>query len=125
LPRYYPIDWQLQDTAYACLEVTDSGRGIAEKDIEKIFDPFFTSNFSGRGLGLPVALGILRAHRGAMEVESQPGVGSIFRVFLPVSAEEVAHPPEPGLPGRAGDIEAPGALLNCPNGLLPDAASSD
>jgi len=83
----YSIDCQPQDTAYACLEVKDSGCGIAEKDIEKIFDPFFTRKFTGRGLGLPVVLGILRAHRGIIAVESEPGLGSIFRVFLPVSAE--------------------------------------
>jgi PAS domain S-box-containing protein len=85
IPRLhrYPMDWQPQDIAYACLEVADSGCGIAEKDIEKLFDPFFTSKFTGRGLGLPVVLGIVRTHRGVITVESQPGRGSIFRVFFP------------------------------------------
>jgi PAS domain S-box-containing protein len=82
----YPIDWHPQATAYACLEVRDPGCGIAEKDIDKIFDPFFTSKFPGRGLGLAVVLGILRVHHGGITAESEPGRGSVFRVFLPVSA---------------------------------------
>jgi PAS domain S-box-containing protein len=88
-----PMNWQPADTAYACLEVRDSGCGIAEKDIAKIFDPFFTTKFTGRGLGLAVVVGILRSHRGAITVESEPGRGSIFRVFLPVSADEAVLPP--------------------------------
>ena len=85
----FPIDWQPREDAYACLEVTDAGCGIADEDIEKLFDPFFSSKFTGRGLGLPVVLGIVKAHGGAVTVESEPGRGSIFRVFLPVSNEEV------------------------------------
>ena len=69
--------------------MTDAGCGIADEDIEKLFDPFFSSKFTGRGLGLPVVLGIVKAHGGAVTVESEPGRGSIFRVFLPVSNEEV------------------------------------
>ncbi len=86
----FPLDWQPQDMAYACLEVADSGCGIAGKDIEKLFDPFFSSKFTGRGLGLPVVLGVLREHRGAIVVESKPGRGSVFRAYFPVSKEEVA-----------------------------------
>jgi len=89
----FPIDWQPIDSAYACLEVTDAGSGIAEKDFEKIFDPFFSTKFTGRGLGLSVVLGIVRAHHGAVTVESKPDSGSIFRVFFPVSAEEVSRQP--------------------------------
>jgi PAS domain S-box-containing protein len=80
-----PPDWQPLDSAYACLEVVDHGCGIAEADIERIFDPFFSSKFTGRGLGLSVVLGIVRAHGGAVTVESAPGLGSAFRVYLPVS----------------------------------------
>ena len=90
----FPIDWKPQENAYACLEVADAGCGIVDNDIEKLFDPFYSSKFTGRGLGLAVVLGILRAHRGAVTVESEPGKGSIFRVFLPVSAEEVSQKPE-------------------------------
>jgi two-component system, cell cycle sensor histidine kinase and response regulator CckA len=83
----FPIGWQPHDSVYACLEVVDTGCGIPEKDIEKLFDPFFSHKSSGRGLGLPVVLGIVRAHNGAVTVASAPGRGSAFRVFLPLSAE--------------------------------------
>jgi PAS domain S-box-containing protein len=92
--RRFPLDWRRRDNAYACLEVEDRGSGIAEEDIEKIFDPFFSSKHAGRGLGLPVVLGIVRAHSGAIAVETEPGRGSTFRVFLPVSKEKVVSQPD-------------------------------
>lgn len=93
-PRF-PIDWLPQDTAYACLEVSDTGCGISDKDIKKIFDPFFSSKFTGRGLGLSVVLGIVRAYGGVVTVESEPGRGSIFRIFLPVTTDAVLSQPLP------------------------------
>lgn len=90
----FPVSWQPQDKVYACVEVTDTGRGIADEDIDKIFDPFFSTKFTGRGLGLPVALGIVKADGGAVTVESTVGRGSTFRVFLPVSKEEVPAQPD-------------------------------
>jgi len=90
----FPVDWQAQKVDYACLEVADKGSGIAGNDIEKLFDPFFSSKFTGRGLGLSVVLGIARAHSGVVTVESDPGKGSIFRLFFPVSSEEVRNQTE-------------------------------
>jgi PAS domain S-box-containing protein len=92
-PRF-PVDWHPRDSDYACLEVADAGCGIAENDIEKIFDPFFSTKFTGRGMGLPIVLGIVRAHHGAVTVESEPGLGSIFRLFFPLSIEEVLQRPD-------------------------------
>jgi signal transduction histidine kinase len=98
----FPIGWLPQDTDYACIEVSDTGCGIPAADIEKIFDPFFTSKFTGRGLGLPVVLGIVRANGGAVTVESEPGRGSIFRVFLPATTDAVRCLPLPiALPAAA------------------------
>jgi signal transduction histidine kinase/ActR/RegA family two-component response regulator len=85
----FPVDWQPQESAYACIEVSDKGCGISEENFEKIFDPFFSTKFTGRGLGLSVVLGIVRAHHGAVTVESKLDRGSTFRLFFPVSAEEV------------------------------------
>ncbi len=87
--KRFPIDWQPQSIPYACLEVSDTGSGITNKDIEKLFDPFFTTKFIGQGLGLPVVLGIVKAYGGGVTVESESGRGSVFRIFLPVSTEEL------------------------------------
>lgn len=80
----FPVAWEPLDTAevLACLEVSDEGCGIADSDMENIFDPFFSTNFTGRGMGLPVVLGIATAHHGGITVASRPGEGSVFRVFF-------------------------------------------
>ncbi len=108
----FPLDWQPEDNLYACLEVADTGGGIAEKDFDKLFDPFFSSKFTGRGLGLPVVLGVVRSHLGGITVESKEGHGSVFRVFFPLSAavvprlpEETVTPPEFGEAGTVLVVE--------------------
>lgn len=103
----FPVGWTLQAAAYACLAVRDTGCGILEGEMENLFDPFYSTKFTGRGLGLSTALGVVRAHGGAIGVQSLgrgegPGgemqQGSLFRVFLPLSGEEVpirpVRPPE-------------------------------
>jgi two-component system cell cycle sensor histidine kinase/response regulator CckA len=89
-----PTGWQPEDRSYACLEVADTCCGIEDQDMENIFDPFFSTKFTGRGLGLPVVLGIVRAHHGVVVVESEPGRRSTFRVFLPLTAQKVPRPPD-------------------------------
>jgi signal transduction histidine kinase len=61
--------------------------GIGKADAERVFDPFFSTKFTGRGMGLPVALGITNVHRGAIAMQSEPGRGSVFSIFLPVLVE--------------------------------------
>ena len=68
------------------ISIADTGCGIREKDLDRIFDPFFTTKGVGKGtgLGLSVSHGIVDAHGGTIEVESTPGEGSTFRVYLPI-----------------------------------------
>jgi two-component system sensor histidine kinase HydH len=73
---------QLGDTVE--IDVIDRGSGIAAKDRESIFNPFFTTKSSGVGLGLAIVSKIVDEHGGQITVESEPGAGSVFRVFLPV-----------------------------------------
>jgi len=82
--NHIPYDWHPREIFYACLEVSDTGCGISKKDMEKIFDPFFTTKFTGRGMGLSVVRGMVKAHGGGVTVDSEPGQGSVFRVYLPV-----------------------------------------
>ena len=86
----FPFDWEPHTSSYACLEVTDTGYGIAVANLEQLFDPFFSTKFTGRGLGLPATLGIVRSHRGVITVESAPNKGSIFRVYFPITEESPA-----------------------------------
>ena len=65
------------------IDVIDTGSGIAAKDLESIFNPFFTTKSTGVGLGLAVVSKIVDEHGGKIRVESEPGSGAVFRVFLP------------------------------------------
>jgi len=89
----FPQDWQPTDSSYACLEVRDSGCGLSESEIEEIFDPFYSTKLTGRGLGLPVVKGIVKAHGGVVTVESSQGTGSTFRSYFPLSQKPLTpHP---------------------------------
>src|SRR5262249_15936963 len=68
---------------YVCLEVSDDGPGMTEEVKGKIFDPFFTTKFTGRGLGLAAVQGIVRGHRGAIRVQTEPGKGARVQALFP------------------------------------------
>jgi two-component system cell cycle sensor histidine kinase/response regulator CckA len=85
----------LSEGEYVCLEVSDNGCGMAPETLKHIFDPFFTTKFLGRGLGLAAVLGIVRSHKGAVHVTSEPEKGTTFRLLFPGAtgpAELVAAP---------------------------------
>jgi DNA-binding response OmpR family regulator/nitrogen-specific signal transduction histidine kinase len=105
----FPVDWRPSEQNYACLEVKDSGCGIKEEDIEKLFDPFFSTKFTGRGLGLSIVLGIAKAHAAVVTVENRINGGSVFRVFFPLSAQKA--PPLDKQIAKAPEIAAGGTVL--------------
>jgi PAS domain S-box-containing protein len=86
---------QLTPGQYVALEVHDTGSGMDEDTLAKIFDPFFSTKFAGRGLGLSAVLGIVRAHRGALKVYSQPGQGTTFKALFPASPNSPQPQPVP------------------------------
>jgi two-component system, cell cycle sensor histidine kinase and response regulator CckA len=90
---------------FALIEVTDTGSGMDEATKARIFEPFFSTKFTGRGLGLAAVLGIVRRHAGALCVNSAPGRSTTFRVYLPPAAEA-----EEGTPAVAA-AAAPAAWL--------------
>ena len=82
---------EMSSRKFAVLEVTDSGIGIDTATQARIFDPFFSSKFTGRGLGLAAALGIVKGHGGAILVDSEMGKGTTLKVYLPLSAPDACR----------------------------------
>ena len=74
---------------YVCLEVIDDGCGMVKEIQQRIFEPFYTTKFTGRGLGMSAVLGIIKARKGALKLHSHPGLGSAFKVYLPFQADDV------------------------------------
>lgn len=95
---------------YVVISVADTGTGIAPELMDKIFDPFFTTKplGQGTGLGLPTALGIVERHGGFLHVESEPGKGTVFKVYLPATPAEkesdAGDPELKSLPRGNGEI---------------------
>ena len=75
---------------YVCLEVTDNGCGMDEATKWRIFEPFYTTKFTGRGLGMSAVLGIIKSHGGALQLFSQLGHGTTFKIFLPALTSDAA-----------------------------------
>ncbi|MBJ6752071.1 PAS domain S-box protein [Geomonas sp. Red421] len=88
-------DENIKDGPYVFIEITDTGSGMSKETLAKLFDPFFTTKFTGRGLGMAAVLGIVRGHRGAIQVYSEPGKGSTFKILLPAS-DKPAESFDPG-----------------------------
>ena len=94
--RLHPELAALAPGRYVCLEVRDTGCGMDEATKAKIFDPFFSTKFTGRGLGLAAVSGILRGHRSGITVSSAPGKGSCFTVLFPATTRAAGKGPVVG-----------------------------
>jgi PAS domain S-box-containing protein len=90
-----PADAPLVPGKYVRLTVKDTGTGIPSEVLNRIFDPYFSTKEKGSGLGLAISYSIVRAHGGAITVESEVGVGTCFIVYLPASSAAAAAPVAP------------------------------
>jgi CheY-like chemotaxis protein len=75
---------------YVCMEVTDNGCGMNEQTQQRIFEPFYSTKFAGRGLGMSAVLGIITSHKGALQLSSRPSLGTSIKVYLPVQTGDFA-----------------------------------
>ncbi|MCG8617177.1 MAG: ATP-binding protein, partial [Desulfobacterales bacterium] len=78
-------DVELSAENYICCQITDNGTGMDKETFDHMFEPFFSTKFTGRGLGLSIVAGILKAHHGTMEVKSSPDEGTVIRFYLPAA----------------------------------------
>jgi PAS domain S-box-containing protein len=85
----FPVVFQgaeLRDGEYVYCQISDSGHGISQENLSRIFEPFYSTRFVGRGLGLALTVGIMQSHHGALLVGSQTDMGTTVRLLLPVVA---------------------------------------
>ncbi len=105
------MDDNLPEGRYVFLAVEDTGVGMDDATLARVFDPFFSTKFVGRGLGLPATLGIVRGHHGAIRVRSVSGKGTIVTVLLPsvTESEPTVSAPSPATTSRSW--QATGTVL--------------
>jgi PAS domain S-box-containing protein len=94
---------------YVYLEIGDTGAGMTPDTLSRIFDPFFSTKFTGRGLGLAAVMGIVRSHHGLIRVHTAPGEGTAFRVLFPAVGGTARKPGKPT--AERSDWQGSGTIL--------------
>ncbi len=102
---------RLKPGRYACIEIRDSGCGMEPVVLEKAIDPFFTTHFTGRGLGLSAVWGIVHAHHGFFFLDSEPGRGTVARAFFSPAAPKVVLTEAKNAPLPASLVTAAGKTI--------------
>ena len=102
------LEADLSPGRYVFFEVADTGCGMTQETILRIFEPFFSTKFTGRGLGMAAVLGIVRGHGGAIKIYSEVDKGSTFKVLLPSSA---LIPVKPAITPDVSPLNASGMVL--------------
>jgi PAS domain S-box-containing protein len=92
----------LPDGRYVKVSIEDQGTGIADEHLQRIFDPYFTTKQKGSGLGLSIVYSVIRNHNGHVAVQSRPGAGTTFTIYLPASVEKVIRKRQEGNDNIAG-----------------------
>jgi signal transduction histidine kinase len=82
---YVTIRTRIPEPGWVQIDIGDSGAGIPPDVLDKIFAPFFTTKARGTGLGLAVVRKVIDRHKGRVDVESQVGIGTTFKIFLPIA----------------------------------------
>ena len=93
----------LLEGQYVRIAVSDHGIGISEEHLPKIFDPYFTTKRKGSGLGLATSYSIMKNHGGTMTVQSEPGVGTTFHIYLPAAPSDALQHFTMGTAVRGGE----------------------
>jgi len=82
---------ELEDGEYVFMSVTDNGKGMSKDAVNRIFEPFYSTKFQGRGMGLASVLGIVSAHRGGISIETEEGKGTTMKAYFPVTSVETSQ----------------------------------
>jgi PAS domain S-box-containing protein len=97
--------------AYVCIEVTDNGSGMDEETQRRIFEPFYSTKFTGRGLGMSAVLGIIKSHGGAMQLHTKLGEGTTFRIYLPAISNQSTGDENQTQPSASTKWQGSGTIL--------------
>ena len=105
------VEGYLPEGEYVYCEVSDTGEGMDAENLAKALDPFFTTKFAGRGMGLATVLGIVRMHQGGVSLQSEPGKGTTARVLFPAGASGLVRKAATAAEPKTRPIEEGGTVL--------------